>query len=294
MIEERANGKVKFNIFPSGALSTAVDAYRSAATGIVDISFGWSHFGPADKPALSVIQLPFAPYATNGLQASWVMQKMYEEGFFNKDLGDTQLLALFTLHQRVIHTVSPVNKMEDLKGKRIADGGPDTIALLEALGATGIGIPPGPERYTAFEKKAIDGILIAWEAMEGYNYWDFCKYHVNQSMENGSFFITMNKDKYNSLPPDVKEAIDHYSGMWLSEFSAKAWAKKDIEIMELLKTRPGHTVVNLAPDEAARWQALGPNLWKGWLARLQERGYDGQKLIDRAVQLGEEYVKTKK
>ena len=53
----------------------------------------------------------------------------------------------------------------------------------------------------------IDGIVTNWgNPLQGFN--DYMKFHTDTQFYTAAFFIVMNREKYQSLPTDVRRAVD--------------------------------------------------------------------------------------
>ena len=90
--------------------------------------------------------------------------------------------------------------------------------IVKALGGTPIPIAT-PDLYDSLKRGVIEGALLPFETLKGFKTGEVQKY-VTASWKVGSayaFYVVMNKDKWNSLPPDVQKVITDFS----TEFTAK-------------------------------------------------------------------------
>jgi TRAP-type C4-dicarboxylate transport system substrate-binding protein len=100
-----------------------------------------------------------------------------------------------------------VKTMEDLKGVKIRSHG-TSAKVVKALGGTPVAMPM-PELYQALQKGVVDGGLYPMEVNKGWkmaDVIDFCTLDLPIAYTS-TFYVVMNKDKWNSLPKDVQATI---------------------------------------------------------------------------------------
>jgi len=125
-------------------------------------------------------------------------------------------------------TLHSTNKLigtpEDMRGMRIRR--PSAVAgdIIESMGASPVGLPAN-DIYTSLQRGVVDGLSFPWEAMETFKLNELTKYHTNMPFYSSALMVTMNKDKYEGLPEDLKQVIDDNSGMALSKKVGAMWDK---------------------------------------------------------------------
>jgi TRAP-type C4-dicarboxylate transport system substrate-binding protein len=82
---------------------------------------------------------------------------------------------------------------------------------------------------------------------------DSCYFHTDTQFYTSVFFVVMNKEKYASLPPDIRAAIDAISDDVLVTRFGNLWNEWDKPVREGA-AGPGHEVI--IPDAAtmAQWR----------------------------------------
>ena len=100
----------------------------------------------------------------------------------------------------------------------------------------------------------------------------------------------MNKDKYNSLPDDLKAVIDNNSGLEFSAFAGKNMADADAPSMKLAMDR-GNNIITLTPEQVAEWKAAAAGVEASWIEDLNKTGLDGQAVVDQARALIAKHTK---
>jgi TRAP-type C4-dicarboxylate transport system substrate-binding protein len=254
-LEAKTNGKVKVEIHDgTSPLGKVTEQASQAQAGSVDIALGLRGAEGDRFPGSSIIELPFlVPSAALGSNA---LRTLYKDGALD-EYKDYKVLALFVHNPGLIHTTSKrVVTPSDLKGLRLRAPNKTVAAALEHVGAVPV-VLQVDDVMPAVKEGKIEGIVTNWgNPLQGFN--DFMKFHVETQFYTSAFFIVMNKGRYDSLPADVRAAIDAISGdAWVAKFGA-CWDKWDKPVRDGANA-PGHEVV--VPDMArmARWrEALKP------------------------------------
>jgi len=255
-LEQKTGGKVKVETIDGTApLGGVTDQASNVKAGRVDIALGLRGAEGDKFLGSSVIELPFlVPDADRGSKALWAL---YKDGTLAEEWKDYHVLALFVHNPGLIHTAEKaILEPADMKGVRFRSPNNTVSAALRQLGAEPVLLQVN-DVMPAVKDGKIDGIVTNWgNPLPGFN--DAMKHHIETQFYTSAFFIVMNKAKYESLPADVRTAIDEMSGdAWVAKFGAY-WDKWDKPVRDGANA-PGHTVV--LPDAArmARWRdALKP------------------------------------
>lgn len=255
-LEAKTNGKVKIETFDgTSAVGGVTDQASNVKAGKVDIALGLRGAEGDKFLGSSVIELPFlVPDAQRGSQALWAL---YKDGTLGAEYKDYKVLALFVHNPGLIHTKEKkILEPADMKGVRFRSPNNTVSAALKHLGAEPVLLQVN-DVMAAVKDSKIDGIVTNWgNPLQGFN--DFMKLHIETQFYTSAFFIVMNKEKYESLPADVRAAIDSISGdVWVAKFGPY-WDKWDKPVRDGANA-PGHEVV--VPDAArmGRWrEALKP------------------------------------
>src|SRR6185295_2769225 len=222
-VEADSGGKIKIELYPSMQLGgTPPQLFDQAKDGVVDIVWTLPGYTPGRFPKTEAFELPFI--AGNGEQNSQAAWDYYEKNM-KDDFKDVKVLAVHTHGPGLLHVKgNGVRKLEDMKGLKLR--GPSRVVnkLIEALGATPVGMPV-PAMPDALSKGVIDGTVIPWEVTTPLRVAELVNTHTNFS-GNRSFYVAffvfaMNKAKYDSLLPDLKKVIDDNSGRNISKAVGK-------------------------------------------------------------------------
>lgn len=288
MIEEKTNGKVKITIYPAQTLCKMRDTYDAVVSGIADIGYGLTLITPGRFMLSNVITIPFAPWTSSSELASQVEQKLYDEGRFGKELSDVKLIFFYTTPPSTIFINKLVRSTDDAKGVRLVLH-PHTAEGegLKAVGFTPVMIPT-PEIYLGMQRGVVDGMMLTWESCAGRKMYEVAKYAIDPKITTVPFYYIMNLKKWNSLPPDVKKAIDSLSGTWGAKFAGKRTDVSNEEAKNKVVAPKLKEVIKLSPDELKKWHKAGEKAREWWIADVQKKGLPGREIYNNAVRITKE------
>ncbi len=277
-IEELTHGKVQVTIFPGGALGKPPHQYDNAVKGITDIAFGLQSYTPGRFPLTSSLRLPFM--VNSGEQGAKVLWSMYEK-YLQQEYKDVKVLWLF-MHGpgQIFTTRKQVKNLEDLKGLKIRSPGPIMSKVLKRLGAVPVHMPI-TQVYTALERKTVDGVAAPWEVMRPFRFFEQCKYAAVADIYSMTFFVVMNKKKYESLPADIKKIFDDNIGLQMAIKAGRAYDQADIPGKKLFEDKGG-IVYQLPAAEKEKWIKASMPVKTEWIKDMAAKGLPGKEVLDYA------------
>lgn len=280
-IEKLTQGRIKITIFPGGALGKPPQQYDNATKGITDIAFGLQSYTPGRFPLTSCLRLPFM--VSSAKQGSEVLWKVYEK-YLQNEYKNVKVLWLF-MHGpgQIFTTKKQIKTLEDLKGLKLRSPGPITSRVIRALGAVPVTMPI-TQVYTALERKTIDGLLGPWEIMPPFRFYEKCKYATIVNFYSLTFFVVMNKDKYNTLTPDIKKIFDENTGLKMSITAGAAYDHAD-KIGKAIFLKHGGKIYTLPPSKRARWVKASGSVKNYWLKEMQSKSLPGKEVLNYTLQL---------
>ncbi len=295
-VEKESNGRIKFEAYPAMQLGgTPAQLYDQAKDGVVDITWTLPGTTTGRFPRIEVFELPFM--MTNAEATSRAYWE-YVQTMAPDEFKEVQVLALQVHGPGVIHTVDkPVKSVDDLKGLKVRGPTRQVTKLLASLGATPVGMPL-PSIPDALSKGTINGAVIPWEVVPSVKVQELTKYHAEFDPAGGSLYTTtfvmsMNKAKYNSLPPDLKKVIDNNSGINTSGWLGKTQQAGDAAGRKTATDR-GNQVFTVSAAESQNFRRKSRALELEWVEDMNKRGFDGRKLLDTAKALIEKHTKALK
>ncbi|BEQ15540.1 TRAP transporter substrate-binding protein [Desulfoferula mesophila] len=274
-VEKRTKGKVKIEYYPGQTLTKAKQVYDGTVQGMSDLGFCLFAYNRGRFPLMEVVDLPLG--YTSGMTATLVANAVYEK-FKPKELDDVQVMYLHAHGPGLLHTKDKaVHKMEDIKGLKIRAHG-TTAKVVEALGGTPVAMPM-PELYQALQRGVVDGAMYPVETNKGWRMADVVKYCTENysNAYTSTFYIVMNKGKWNALPKDVQEIIIQINKEWIPKHGA-AWDESDKEGREFM-LKKGRKFIALTPEEAARWKKATDPVLAFYVKETTPKGVPAQEAL---------------
>ncbi|MAM24743.1 MAG: C4-dicarboxylate ABC transporter, partial [Rhodobacteraceae bacterium] len=267
---------------------TPPELMDQAIDGVADIVWTVVGYTPGRYPSTEVFELPFM--MTNARAASSAYWQMFEKHMKDTEFKDVHILATWVHGPGLIHANKEVRTPSDMQGLKIRGGSRLANALLEKTGATPVGMPV-PAIPEGLSKGVIDGATIPWEVTAALKVPELVNNHTEftgNALYVLTFVLAMNKDKYESLPDDLKKVIDDNSGLEFSIFAGGTQADADGPAREAA-VAAGNNIVTLNEEETQVWREAAQPVYDDWIADMESKGIDGQALIDEARALMDAY-----
>ncbi|RTZ95790.1 MAG: C4-dicarboxylate ABC transporter substrate-binding protein [Deltaproteobacteria bacterium] len=280
-VEKRTQGKVKIDYYAGQTLTKAKQCYDGVVEGLSDIGFSVLAYTRGRFPVMSAVDLPLG--YTSGIAATKVVNAVYEK-FKPKEIQDTEVMYLHAHGPGLVHTRGKaVRKLEDMKGLKFRAHG-TSAQVVKALGGTPVP-KPMPETYQMLQKGVVDGALYPLEANKGWKLGevtDYCTRNLSSAYTT-SFFVVMNKDKWNALPPDIQKTIRQINVEWAAKHG-KAWEESDQAGLKYFLSQKGNEVIDQDAQEAARWKKAVAPIIDNYISKLDKKGFNGREIVDFAIQ----------
>ena len=288
-VEADSDGRIKVERYPSMQLGgKPPELMDQAMDGVADVVWTVVGYTPGRFPSTEVFELPFM--MTNARAASRAYWEMFEKHMKDTEFKDVHILGTWVHGPGLIHSKDPVVEPGDLQGMKIRGGSRSINGLLTELGATPVGMPV-PAVPEGLSKGVIDGTTIPWEVTTALKVPELVTNHTEftgNALYVLTFVLAMNREKYESLPDDLKKVIDDNSGLEFSVFAGGTQADSDGPAREVAVDL-GNNIITLDEAQTAEWRAAAQPIYDAWVVDMNEKGIDGQALIDEARMLIDKY-----
>ena len=172
---------------------------------------------------------------------------------------------------------TPINSLDDLKGKKVAGAGYNLRYLEGIEGAAGVrgGLP---NFYNMLQTGVVDAAMLWPEAAKTFKIAEVAPYMLKADLGAvNSKTVTVNKDVWAKLPDDVKDVLkkvaveyrDHVASVAMDRAAASLEAYK----------KGGGTVVELSSEARVAWAKAMPNIAKDWAEQLDGTGAPGSDML---------------
>jgi len=288
-VRDVTKGKLKIVVYPAQSLIKSREMITGIESGIADMSWTPLGYFTGRFPLTTVVGLPFMAL-DSGAKSSMVLQELYDTmPEVQREYRSMKVLFFHTSDAyRIATSKKPVRSLDDAKGLKLRIMGAYPIKASKLLGISPLFLPM-PGVYEAGEKGVLDGAALPWAAVATFKLYEVYNYWTDANLWVAPFMIFMNKDKWNSLPPDIQQEIESISGMKAAEWAGNAGFGPDVQNdVETRAKKEGqkYEKVSLAPGELEKWKKIaGEPIWDEWVKEMNKKGLPGQKVLDTTMRL---------
>jgi TRAP-type C4-dicarboxylate transport system substrate-binding protein len=287
-VEKRTGGKIVVQTFPGSTLLSAKNMFEGVVSGTADIGCLAMSYQPGRFPISEAIDQPVG--FSSAKAASLALYDLIEK-YKPKEFEQVKIITLFTCPPANIMTIKPVKSLKDLKGLELRVGGTQAD-IIKNLGGIPVAMPQS-DTPEALQKGTVKGHVSSMEVLKDFNY---AAYTANTTIVNlwvVTFGVVMNKDKWNSLPADVKKVIDDmrkeqalWTGTYVDDHVTESlkWSKEKYNLQ----------IIELPASEKAEVPKLIKPLIDGYIERVTKAGLPGNQIMKDVYALKEKYEKQYK
>ena len=290
-IAKDSGGKLKIQPFWAMQLGgKAPQLLDQVRDGVIDIAWTLPGFTPGRMPRVEPFELPFVHKTA---YSSTMALQDYQEKHLAPDLKDYRPLLLHVHAGFLFQTRKPILKMADLKGLKLRAASRGGVWLLNALGATGIGLPL-PQIPQALSKGVIDGVTLPYEIAPAVKTPDLVSHFSKLAgpqprLGTNVFTFLMNRNSYEKLPGDLRKVIDDNSGRNIAEMAGRNWDAIEAPGLKVVQSRKKNKFHTIPEEEVARMKEEAKPVFDRWFAEMKDIGVDGAKLLADARALIDKY-----
>lgn len=282
-VEAASKGRIKIEIFPSMTLGgKPPELYAQARDGVADIVWTVGGYTPGAFPRSEVFELP-GVHRGSARATTLAIQDLM--GQIGADFADTHPLLIHAHAGQVIFSVAkPLRGPDDLKGLKIRVPSRTGAMLIDAWGAQPVSMPV-PELPQALSKGALDATLIPFEVATPLKVPELVKFATvgaeGKRFGTAVFIFTMNKQRYEKLPADLKAVLDAHSGKAIAAEIGQVWDEVEKPGIEAL-AKAGGQMITLDAAAQAALDAKAETVVQRWIAEAKGKGVDAEALVRAA------------
>lgn len=275
-IEERTQGRVKFEVYYNGELGTFVDTIEGIAMGgnIIDGTSGdaYAPYGCPDMTALNLMGLYPDTDSVLRFNSSDLFKEMCDE--LEANSGIKMLSMNWACAPREVISTKPINSVEDLKGKMIRVPLPPYVAFFTRLGCSTVNMTMS-EVYTGMQQGMVDAAEFPLGTIYNASLQEVAKYCYLSAHTYAPCCWGMSADLFHKLSEEDQN-------IFMEEFEkgGEYFTKLNIDNMPEYRQKleeAGVTFVEPSEADKAAMQAAAveaakdfPDLSEGLVERMQE------------------------
>lgn len=271
-VSKATNGEVKFQYYPSEQLGKARDMLSLTQKGVADIGLVVPSYIGDKMPLTAAIEIP-GDFATSceGTKAYWQLAK--NGGFLDKHEfapNGVRVLFVYVNPAYQILMKSPIERLADLKGKKIRVAGSAQFLMMKQLGAVPVRTS-APEVHQALSRGTVDGVNFPIPTVFSYDLQNM----ITAATRGGKFgtaavTYVMSRDRWDKLPEDVKKAIEDVGERTTNRVCGLTDA--DVEKGYQALASGGVKLISLDAADQKAFAQVAAMVEKDWVDQIEKSG----------------------
>ncbi len=273
-VEEATDGRVTVNVVhdmgPPGAQMELI------ADGVADVTWLFHGLMPGRFELTKLPEFPtFEAFSSEDASVAYWRTHQAHLADVNEHRG-VEVIGLGVHGPGTLFLEEPIERLDELPGNRVRIGGGVMADITEALGLTGVSLPPG-NTYEAAAQGVVDGAMLTREGLKSFRLSEVLPNTVliPGGFYRGSFSLVMNPDTLAALSEEDREALMSVSGERLSRLFGFMMDVVDERGMAFAEEM-GNTFIELPPEEVERFMAMVEDLPDQWAESVADKGVDGE------------------
>ncbi|MFP4379651.1 MAG: TRAP transporter substrate-binding protein [Candidatus Sumerlaeia bacterium] len=282
-IKDRTDGRVEITVYPGGTLTKGPQVYDGVKKGVSDLGMSCCAYTRGDFPFLEGLDLPMG--YSDGMTATRVANAMVEK-YDPEEFQDVEVLYLHAHGPGILASKQAVRSLDDMQGLKVRTTG-QSSKIVDALGGNPVGMDQS-EAYEALQKGVVEATLCPFETLKGWKQGEVIDYVTDTSMigYTTAMFVVMNKDKWESLPVDIRAIFEKVSDEYVEEHGT-AWDEADAEGKAYVKEL-GKEIIEIPASEKDEWVAKVQPLIQDYINKTTAENLPGDQLIADIKEMIEE------
>lgn len=207
-IQKQSNGKIGFEAYLGGsAFGNPNMQYDFIKRGAMDLSSGALAYSPGVFPLSELASLPFL--VSDNIKATIALNKLVGR-YLKDEYRHIRLMFLGLVPPYQIHMRTPIEKLEDIKGKRVRIAGAIARQTIGIFGAVPVSLNVR-EAYLSLQRGVVDGTASTWTLALSQKLYEVAKFHYEIDLYSPLVFMGMSKQGYAKLSAESRKIVDAHS-----------------------------------------------------------------------------------
>lgn len=209
MVTKKSDGRIRFRVFEGGEMVKEEFVATAVPQDTVDISLTVLDTWAGRIPDVSITTSPLWTKSMEETRDQLLPGHPIFD-YFDKQLRSqgAVLLSIFDIGPAVVTTTFKLEKPSDLRGKSLRVYSKGAGRVIQALGGSPVTMGVG-DVYSALQRGTVDGAMGGLQGTVGLKYYEVGKelFVPNGALGTLIHAYVMNKEKFESLPPDLQKII---------------------------------------------------------------------------------------
>ncbi len=284
-----SNGRIEIEYFDNALLGSLGENFHAIQAG--DIELGASYTYANLVPKGMVAQMPYTirdydelaitSSAPDGILYKITNKAWEEVGFHLLFISPSTFIGL-------ANNVRPLKTPDDLKDLKFrVSGSVQCVEMLRNLGkGTGMTMEtlPWADIYNALERGVMDGIWTSYSSLIEERHFEVVKYFTDLRFWPDVTSIVINKEIWDELPDDLKNAIAKAAKM-AEERTYEVYRRAEREYRDIL-VDAGLEIYPITEEERSLWieKADPTALWQQLAKPLIDELYPGENMTEKILE----------
>jgi C4-dicarboxylate-binding protein DctP len=193
------------------------------------------------------------------------------------DQNQVQLTSYSSIDNYGVFTKEPINKVTELKGKKILAAGPNAL-YIKAVGGVNV-LSNLTQQYNDLKSGLADGTIIWPEATITFKLVEVAPYYLETDFGTGvNKSVSVNKEVWEALPDDVKKVLKEVAVDYRERMAQMTMELADSSIKKFKAA--GGKIRPLSDEEKKHWADMMPNIAMNLAEEVEQRqGYPAKKIL---------------
>lgn len=278
LVEEKTDGTLQFNHFPSSQAATASGLLDAVNSGVLDMAL----IGPAyHSETLTLNSLVGLPgLYSSAVEGSAALQVVMQEGPLLDEFLGAGVVPIFSLVSppyQVLLKDKQVGMPEEWNGLDIRTSGTTQAMTARALGASAVSLP-GPEVYMGIERGRVEGVFFPLSSVGAYNLQEVVK-HIssNGSFGGYSYALVINKNLFESFSDTEQQAMIE-AGQIIAPQLAQALDESTDQLLEEWRSE-GLNIFQFTEEELQALESDVAGVKDDWVQRISSHNADAAEAL---------------
>ena len=280
-IEEKSEGRIKFERYYSESLVKVPDVLDALSVGIADVGIIIPVQMTSKIPLSTVVYSPAV--FEDSLKGAQAIHDLYEQlPVMNEELEkhNVTYAGQLTVPSSYIFTKKPINSIADLKGLRIIAQGDQGI-LAEQLGAVPVTLT-STESFEALQRGTVDGAIFNLTAATTYNLEQVAGHVYKLPLGGAGLLIGMNLEKFEALPEDLQKIVLEVAESHAEDFYQIYQVEGDKLALEKIE-KAGGEIVEPSTEDINKLQDIAEKtIFQRW---IENNGTSAEEVMNTFISL---------